>query len=99
MHKEKRKTALQAFTPEALEDYTKHLQEIIGKVVKKWPEQDQVKVYDAMEELAFEAASEIIIGIPVDLIDTKKFASDFNIWLEGFFVLPLNLPGTAFNKV
>nr|AVR59239.1 cytochrome P450 26 [Platynereis dumerilii] len=98
LHKERRNRVKQAFTPDALEDYTKHLRQTIEKEVKQWTKQKEIMTYDAMETLAFSAACEIIIGLPIDLLDPKKLASDFNEYLNGFFTLPLNLPGTPFNK-
>ena len=90
---------MQAFTPEVLEDYTVHLRQIIEKEVKEWTKQEEVMTYDAMETLAFAAVCEVIVGLPFDLLDRKKFASDFHDFLNGLFTLPLNLPGTPFNKV
>ena len=98
-HKEARLHIMTAFKKNYLQNYIPRIYTIIERTLNEWCDMDTVLVYKRMQEMAFEAAWEVIIGLPLTRKELKYLTNEFNTLVSGMFTVPFNIPGFPYYKV
>nr|AKJ26128.1 CYP16-1 [Gentiana rigescens]AKJ26129.1 CYP16-2 [Gentiana rigescens] len=83
---------------EYLQDCVKIVDELARKHLdSKWDSQKEVKALPLAKEFAFEVACKLFLSIDDPSI-IQGIAKPFHVLTAGIYSIPVNLPGTAFNK-
>lgn len=96
-HAERKRSVLQAFTRDALEAYLPVIQKTTELYFAEWENQAEIRWLDELKRLSIEVICSTIIGMPrgQEMDDLRR---DYGILTNGFATLPINLPGTRYNK-
>ncbi|KAK6944637.1 Cytochrome P450 [Dillenia turbinata] len=96
--KKMRKLMPQFFKPEALQRYIGIMDNIAQRhFASGWENKDEIVVYPLAKRYTFWLACRLFLSID-DPNHVAKFADPFNLLASGIFSIPVDLPGTAFNK-
>ncbi|GLT28639.1 hypothetical protein SLA2020_035550 [Shorea laevis] len=96
--KKMRKFLPQFLKPEALQSYIGIMDTIAQRhFASDWENKDEVVVYPLAKRYTFWIASRIFISLE-DPNHVAQFAAPFNLLASGLLSLPVDLPGTPFNK-
>ncbi|CAO2840437.1 unnamed protein product [Amaranthus hypochondriacus] len=96
--KKMRKLLPNFFKPEALQRYIPIMDTIaIRHMESGWEGQDKVEVFPLAKRYTFWVACRLFLSIE-DPIHVAKFADPFNDISAGIISMPIDLPGTPFNK-
>ncbi|KAH7849773.1 hypothetical protein Vadar_022766 [Vaccinium darrowii] len=86
------------FKPEALQRYIGIMDTIAQRhFAAEWENKDQVVVFPLSKRFTFWLACRIFLSMD-DTKDVDKFLERFNLLAEGLLSLPVDLPGTPFNR-
>ncbi|XP_058226326.1 cytochrome P450 716A75-like [Rhododendron vialii] len=86
------------FKPEALQRYVGIMDTIARRHFSaEWENKDQIVVFPLSKRYTFWLACRIFLSIE-DTKDVDKFLERFNLLAEGLLSLPVDLPGTPFNR-
>ncbi|KAI3701751.1 hypothetical protein L6452_27066 [Arctium lappa] len=84
--------------PEALQKYIGVMDDITGKHFStSWENHEIVAVYPLIKHFAFVIASRLFISVE-NPDHIAKFAAPFDRLVSGIFSIPIDFPGTQFNK-
>ncbi|KAF9616608.1 hypothetical protein IFM89_030777 [Coptis chinensis] len=84
--------------PEALHRYISIMDTIAKQHVKTyWDDKKEVLVFDLAKSYTFALACKLFMSID-DPIQLARFADPFSLLASGILSIPVNLPGTPFNK-
>nr|GLL40460.1 wall-associated receptor kinase 3-like [Ipomoea trifida] len=84
--------------PENLKHYISTMDSMAKEyIAEKWAPFEEVKVYPLSKYYAFALACKLFLSIE-GYDEVKKLLDPFLIVTSGMFSLPLNLPGTAYNR-
>ncbi|KAF5196394.1 beta-amyrin 28-oxidase-like, partial [Thalictrum thalictroides] len=84
--------------PEALQRYVERMDAIAKKHLKNdWENRKEVMVFPLSKSYTFALACKLLMSID-DPIQLARFADPFAILASGIIAIPINLPGTMFNK-
>ncbi|PIA51810.1 hypothetical protein AQUCO_01100589v1 [Aquilegia coerulea] len=93
-----RKMLLSFFKPEALQRYVETMDTIAKQHLKnEWENRKEVMVFPLSKGYTFALACKLFMSID-DPIQLARFADPFAILASGVIAIPINLPGTSFNK-
>nr|DAD38719.1 TPA_asm: hypothetical protein HUJ06_013041 [Nelumbo nucifera] len=96
--KKMRKLLPQFLKPEALHRYIGIMDTIAQRHFKaSWDDRDEVTVFPLAKRFTFWLACRLFLSIE-DPDHVAKFADPFNALASGIISIPINLPGTPFNK-
>jgi cytochrome P450 len=96
-HRERKRVVNQAFTRAAMAGYLPQMQSSIETAFRRWSAAGEVRWLDEMKRLAIEVICTTIMGLrPGNEMDALR--RDYEIVLSGFATLPINIPGTRYNK-
>nr|DAD46254.1 TPA_asm: hypothetical protein HUJ06_004484 [Nelumbo nucifera] len=96
--KKMRKLLPQFLKPEALQRYIGIMDSIAQRHFKAgWDDRDEVTVFPLAKRYTFWLACRLFLSIE-DPDHVAKFADPFNALASGIFSIPIDLPGTSFNK-
>jgi len=96
MHIGRRKLMAQAFQPRALAGYIPGMAAITDQYLQRWAELETLTWYPELRNYTFDVACKLLIGL--DQGSQTDLGHWFEVWSEGLFSLPLNLPWTRFGK-
>lgn len=96
VHLQRRKLMAQAFQPRALAGYVPAMSEICDRYLRRWAEQETLTWYPELRNLTFDIASKLLVGL--DNAHATKMGHWFEVWCQGLFTVPINLPWTRFGK-
>ncbi|KAK4388107.1 Beta-amyrin 28-monooxygenase [Sesamum angolense] len=84
--------------PEALKQYLP-VMDVLSRehLEREWTPNAVVKVFPLSKKYTFELACRIFLGV-VDLEVIKRLVDPFTLANEGVFSVPIDLPGTAYNR-
>src|SRR5437763_3678799 len=95
-HRERKRIVNQAFTRAAVADYLPKMQSSIETAFARWTG-TEMRWLDEMKRLSIEVICSTIMGLqPGNQMDALR--RDYEIVLNGFATLPINIPGTRYNK-
>ena len=97
VHKTRKSLVLKAFTREAMASYLPAIQSTIESAFERWSRAGEIRWLDEMQRLAIEVICTTIIGIAPGE-ETDRLRRDYGILTRGFATLPINIPGTPYNK-
>ncbi|KAL0366865.1 UNVERIFIED_CONTAM: Beta-amyrin 28-monooxygenase [Sesamum radiatum] len=84
--------------PEALKQYIPVMDALSREhLEREWTPNAVVKVFPLSKKYTFELACRIFLGV-VDPEVIKRLADPFTLATEGLFSVPIDLPGTAYNR-
>lgn len=96
--KKMRKMIPQFLKPEALQKYIGIMDSIAQRhFTMGWENKDTVVVFPLAKRYTFWLACRLFVSIE-DPKHVAKFADPFELLASGIFSIPINLPGTPFNK-
>jgi cytochrome P450 len=96
-HRERKRIVNQAFTRAAIADYLPKMQASIETAFARWANGSEMRWLDEMKRLSIEVICSTIMGLqPGNQMDALR--RDYEIVLGGFATLPVNIPGTRYNK-
>ncbi|KAJ4826146.1 hypothetical protein Tsubulata_030553 [Turnera subulata] len=96
--KKMRKFLPQFLKPEALQRYISEMDKIAQRHLQLgWDGKQEVIVYPLAKAYTFWLASRLFLSME-DPEEVQKFAEPFNALASGILSMPVNLPGTAFNR-
>lgn len=96
-HRERKAAVNRAFGRDAMEAYLPQMQSIIDAALRSWSNAGEIRWLDELKRLAIEVICTTIIGLkPGPQMDALR--RDYEVLLDGFAALPINVPGTRYNK-
>ncbi|NEO83459.1 MAG: cytochrome P450 [Spirulina sp. SIO3F2] len=96
IHAQRRKLLVQAFAPRALEQYIPTLEQITQRYCDRWLTQGTLAWFPELRHYTFDVAGQLFMGL-TNASETP-LGHWFEIWSQGLFSIPLNLPWTRFGK-
>lgn len=96
LHQNRRKLLAQAFMPRALSGYITTIEQITQNYVDRWSQQGELVWYPELRHYTFDIACKLFAGL--DNGAATPLGQLFEIWSEGLFSIPLNLPWTRFGR-
>lgn len=101
MHKYVRNITMSHVGPECIrEKLLPQLEEMTKETLKKWSTQTSIEVYESSSDMVFHFFAKHYFGYYAEkLPETARIAERlFTSLSKGFFVIPLNIPGTTYRK-
>lgn len=95
-HQNRRKLLYQAFQPRALAGYIGGMEDITGRYLQRWTQMSEFTWYPELRNYTFDVACKLLVGI--DNGSDTALGHYFEIWGEGLFSIPLDVPWTKFGK-
>ncbi|KAL3825523.1 hypothetical protein ACJIZ3_021552 [Penstemon smallii] len=84
--------------PEALQRYVGIMDDIARRnFADGWEHKKEVVTHTLVNKYTFSTACRLFVSIE-DQQHVDEFAEPFNLFLSGMYSIPVNLPGTTFNK-
>ncbi len=96
VHASRRKLLAQAFQPRALAGYVETIQEISDRYCDRWLQLGQFAWYPELRNYTLDVACKLLIGL--DRAQETSLGDRYEIWVQGLFSIPLDLPFTPFGK-
>ncbi|KAK1371840.1 Beta-amyrin 28-oxidase [Heracleum sosnowskyi] len=85
--------------PEALKNYVPVMDAMAREHVEsKWDGNDVVKVHPLSKEYTFNLAYRLFVNVLDDVEHVRRIFKHFALVTSGMFSVPINLPGTAYNR-
>jgi cytochrome P450 len=97
VHRSRKSIVNQAFTRAAVSAYIPQIQASVERAFEGWSGAGEIRWLDEMKRLAIEVICSTIIGMQPGA-EMDQLRSDYDILTNGFATLPVNLPGTTYNK-
>jgi len=95
-HQNRRKLLYQAFQPRALAGYIEAMEDITQRYLEKWAQMSEFAWYPELRNYTFDVACKLLVG--VDSGSETPLGHYFEIFSDGLFSIPLDLPFTRFGK-
>ncbi|MBE9120079.1 cytochrome P450 [Tychonema sp. LEGE 07199] len=95
-HQNRRKLLYQAFQPRALAGYIGGMEDITGRYLQRWTQMSEFAWYPELRNYTFDVACKLLVGI--DNGSDTALGHYFEIFSDGLFSIPLDLPLTRFGK-
>lgn len=97
VHSARKQLVNQAFTRPAIAAYLVVMQGAVERYFKEWSVAGEIRWLDELKRLSIEVICTSIMGMPPgNAMD--RLRSDYGTLTDGFATLPINLPGTRYNK-
>ncbi|WP_088889099.1 cytochrome P450 [Leptolyngbya ohadii] len=96
VHVQRRKLMAQAFQPRALANYLPAMEAISNEYLQRWTALETLTWYPELRNYTFDVACKLLIGL--DQASQTELGHWFEIWTQGLFSIPVNLPWTQFGK-
>lgn len=95
-HQNRRKLLYQAFQPRALAGYIGAMENITQRYLEKWEKMETLTWYPELRNYTFDVAAKLLVG--TDFGSDTALGHYFEIFSNGLFSIPLDLPWTTFGK-
>ncbi|XZN99841.1 MAG: cytochrome P450 [Microcoleus sp.] len=95
-HQNRRKLLYQAFQPRALAGYIEAMEDITERYLERWAKMSEFAWYPELRNYTFDVACKLLVG--VDSGSETPLGHYFEIFSDGLFSIPLDLPFTRFGK-
>ncbi|WP_227498555.1 cytochrome P450 [Synechococcus sp. PCC 7336] len=96
LHVKRRKLLAQAFQPRALDSYIPTIEAISDRYCQAWVVARELTWYPQLRRYTLDIACKLFVGL--DRGSDSALGQLFEIWSQGLFSIPLNLPWTRFGK-
>ncbi|MGF1495284.1 MAG: cytochrome P450 [Elainellaceae cyanobacterium] len=96
VHQSRRKLLAQAFLPRALDGYIPAMTAITRQYLTRWEKMATLTWYPELRNYTFDVASSLLAGLENG--SQTPLGHWFEVWSQGLFSLPINLPWTTFGK-
>jgi len=96
MHIGRRKLMAQAFQPRALAGYLPAMEAITEQYLQRWTALETLTWHPELRNYTFDVACKLLIGL--DEASKTDMGHWFEVWSDGLFSIPLNMPWTRFGK-
>lgn len=96
VHLSRRKLLAQAFQPRALSGYVDAMQAISDRYLERWLQLGQFAWYPELRNYTLDVACKLLIGL--DHAAQTSLGHQYEVWCQGLFSTPVNLPFTPFGK-
>src|SRR5438067_2799871 len=93
----RKRLLMQAFTPEALEEYLPAIEEVIDRYANRWAGLGRFKWVPELNAMGFAIAGSLFTGADAQA-DDPRIEAAFDRFAAGILSLPLRLPFTAFTR-
>ena len=99
LHKNYKRIVMKAMLQLPWEDKCKDLHEILMKHINRWNKRQSFDFYPAAKSLTVEAACTVLLDAKFSDSELAQIEEDLVLYGNGFFTIPVNIPGTKFAKV
>ncbi len=96
-HATRKRGVLQAFTRDAMTAYLPVIQKTTELYFAEWAKAPEIRWVDELKRLAIEVICTTVIGMPRGP-EMDRLRRDYGVLTNGFATLPINIPGTRYNK-
>jgi cytochrome P450 len=97
IHSARKQLVNQAFTRPAIAAYLLVMQQAVERAFHAWTAVDELRWLEELKRLSIEVICTAIMGMqPGEQMDALR--RDYGILTGGFATLPINIPGTRYNK-
>jgi retinoid hydroxylase len=96
VHQGRRKLLAQAFMPRALSGYIETMQNITEAYTQRWEKQATFTWYPELRQYTLDVACKLLVGL--DNGAHTPLGELFEIWADGLFTIPINVPWTKFGR-
>ncbi|MEW5314204.1 MAG: hypothetical protein WDW38_005718 [Sanguina aurantia] len=93
-----RKLMMLATGSGALERMFPDILRLVQGHVHSWAEVGSFDMFGAATELSLDLATHVLIGIRFTQTDPQWIRNEFKCFMRGLYVLPIQLPGTAYSR-
>ncbi len=97
IHRTRKSVVMSAFSRAALTSYLADMQGIVERAFATWSQTNEIRWLDEMKRLSIEVICTNVFGMKPGA-ELDQFRSDYETLTRGFATLPINLPGTIYNK-
>jgi cytochrome P450 len=97
VHRSRKSIVNQAFTRAAVSAYIPQIQASVERAFAGWSGAGEIRWLDEMKRLSIEVICSTIIGMQAGA-EMDQLRRDYDLLTNGFATLPINLPGTTYNK-
>ncbi|CAL8462567.1 g2100 [Coccomyxa elongata] len=98
-HKKQRQILSQAFTDAAMRLYLPTVLDVCRYTLAQWSASEEpVLFYSAARAFAFDVAATVLTGTRFDGNTLVRMREDFDVYADGLFTVPLEIPGTPYAK-
>ncbi|XP_064601981.1 cytochrome P450 26B1-like [Liolophura sinensis] len=98
IHRYRKRGFMQGLTGRHLESYGNGMAAMIQEALLDWSSQSRVELADSVQLLTLQLVMSILYGPNISKEDIKVLGSHAATILANLFSLPLNLPGSSYNK-
>ncbi len=95
-HQKRRKVLAQAFQPRALSSYIATIESISHEYFQRWQKLQDFAWYPELKNYTLDIACKLFVG--TDGGSQTQLGQDYEIFVNGLFSIPINLPGTRFGQ-
>jgi len=96
-HRRNRKLLMPAFCGNSLINYIATMEDIMQSYFERWEKQERLAWVDELKQMTFDIASVLLLGSESGAM-TRKLSQEFTKFSQGLFTLPVNIPGTPYNR-
>jgi len=97
IHSARKKLINQAFNRVALTAYLPIIQQTVERYFSRWAAAGEMRWIDELKRLSIEVICTTVMGMPPGS-EMDRLRDDYDILLNGFATLPINVPGTRYRK-
>jgi cytochrome P450 len=96
-HRTRRTLLMPHFTRASVEGTASMIEATTRRHLEQWERLGELRLVPALKTLTFEIATRFLVGTVSDE-ERASLSHDFDVWTQGFFALPIDLPGTTFHS-
>ncbi len=97
IHRTRKTIVLSAFSRAAMTSYLPEMQRIVEHAFETWSREKEIRWLDEMKRLSIEVICANVFGMQAGA-EMDQLRRDYETLTRGFATLPVNLPGTTYNK-
>jgi cytochrome P450 len=96
-HRRRKRLLMQAFTPEALEEYLPTMEQVIDRYAERWSRLGRFSWVPELNAMGFAIAGSLFVGADPQ-VDDRRIEMAFDRFAAGLLSLPVRLPFTPFTR-
>ncbi|XP_076946520.1 abscisic acid 8'-hydroxylase 2-like [Bidens hawaiensis] len=97
-HSHLKKLIQSSFLPSAIKDQVRNIENIVPGLLATWERMDSINTLHEMKKYSYEVAMISVFGNNVEGKEIEGLKHLYHCIEKGYNSMPLNLPGTPFNK-
>ena len=99
VHRHRKRILFQAFRKMNFLTLVNELSQVVFKELEAWHQMGKIEVYKCAKLLTIKAAFRALFRLELTQDELEQVLKDLQDYMEGFFTLPVQFPGTPFTQV